>query len=375
MKKKLVTILIVILAGFTVGYINTLFIYESIWNHFFLGLNSAPWYIHVLYLFIGLFLVIMVHELGHFVSFVRQGIKVKAIYVLCFALVKIDGKWKLKFVPKFLLLLGGIVIPDHLTIDTLEKEEEIILKFRKALIAGPNTSIVYGIAVFVLWLLFSFTDLYWLNGFLFTLMVATTLMTILAVLSSKVSANGLYGDYVAEKELDTNKLFRLTYLTQLVSLIKRDEASLNYLWTSVIEYLDKNTSITNRMYANLLLHYLHETVFEDQIGCTNIDRKIEGFVKRLPKNEDGFITYHHFIYFYYSRGNAHKVNELLNELPHIEFKLGDKVKDFYKHLTNHLLKVSDETAYLTDPKNVVTSSLAWVYAPLELKSEFKEIRL
>lgn len=374
MKKKLLTILIIVLAGFMVGYINTLFIYESIWNHFFLGLNSVPWYVHVLYVFIGLFLVIMVHELGHFISFVRQGIKVKAIYVLCFALVNIEGKWKLRFIPKFLLLLGGIVIPDHLVIDNIEKEEEIILKFRKALIAGPNTSIVYGITIFVLWFLFSFTNLYGLNGFLFTLMVATTLMTMLAVLSSKVSANGMYGDYVAEKELDNNKLFRLTYLTQLVSLIQRDEASLNYFWPSVIESLEKSTSITNRVYANLLLHYLHETIFEDQIGCTAIDKKMDGFVKRLPKNEDGYVMYHHFIYFYQSRNNPDKVSELLNELPTIGFKLDDKVKSFYQHLTNHLLKLSDESIYLENPENVITSSLAWIYEPLELKSEIKDIR-
>src|SRR5690606_14461393 len=157
-------------------------------------------------------------------------------------------------------------------------------------------------------------------------------------------------------------------------LIKRDEASLEYLWPSVVLQLEKHTPMKNRMYANLLLHYLHEVTFERQIGCMSIDLKIDKFVKQVPKNEDGYILYNHFIYFYQSRNSHEKVNELLNEMPNIGFKLDKKVEDFYQHLTKHLLKLSDESTYLNDPKNIVTSSLSWVYEPLGIDTEIKDIK-
>src|SRR5690554_2543632 len=114
MKKRLIRILIIIVTGFLIGFINTLFIYDGVWGHFNKGLGSVFWWVHIIYFLVSLFLVILVHELGHLFSFLKHKVKVKALYALMFAFVKEEKRIKIRLVPKFLLLIGGIVIPDEM---------------------------------------------------------------------------------------------------------------------------------------------------------------------------------------------------------------------------------------------------------------------
>ncbi|MBN3490721.1 M50 family metallopeptidase [Acholeplasma equirhinis] len=372
--KFLITIGIVLLAGFLIGYLNTLFTYEFIWANFQKGMSIYPFYIHILFMLLAIFFAILFHELGHFITFKKLGIDVKAMYVLCFGIVKINGKWKLKFIPKFLLLLGGIVIPDKIQIRNEAKEEEIIDKFKKVLIAGPNTSIIYGSTILIMFLGFFFTPFYALNGFLFSFNLLTLLMTILAVLSSKVSNGGIYGDYAAINAFNNDQMFRMVYLLQLVTLIERDEESLEYLWKKVIHLLSMHSQYRNRLYLNLVAHYMQEITFEQKIGCVTIENKLKNLENKFGNSEDSFMLYHFYIYYNQALGNFDKVEELLNKIPEKNFKVDKKVAEYYERLTNHLLKKKDESAYLNDPKNNYSSSVNWLYAPLELKNHLDDIK-
>ncbi len=373
MKKGLKQILIVILIACLIGFFNTLATYEGFWNHFNKGLATSNFYLHILYGIISLFLVILIHELGHALTFMKYHIKIKALYVLCFAFVN-DKGWKLRFNFKFLLLLGGIVIPDVVRIDSQEKEDEVVGIFKKVLLAGPNTSLIYGVIIFILWLGFLFTSFYWISGFLFTMMLITSIMTILVVLSSKVSRPGIYGDYAAIKAFEDDQIFKLTYLLQLVSLVKRDELSLSYLWKKVVYTLEQNGFYSHKMYPNLLKHYLYEMTFEDQIGCTSVDQKIDKLVNRLPLNSDGYSLYFQMMYYYYKRDQMDIVYQLINDEKFNRYEIDKRVQNYHLRLTNHLLKFKDESAFLNEEKNQVSSTMDWVYKPLNIKYELKEIK-
>src|SRR5690606_22259033 len=104
------------------------------WDQFTLGVTSLPWYVVIILIFTAFFLVVLVHEIGHLFSFIRQGIHVKAFYVLCFVFVNIDGKWKFKLFPKFLALLGGMVAPILPAISNEEEETKVIAILKKALL-------------------------------------------------------------------------------------------------------------------------------------------------------------------------------------------------------------------------------------------------
>lgn len=373
MKKKLLNLFAVIILAILFGYLNTLFTFEGIWSHFFKTLGTSSIYFHILYGFLALFLVILMHELGHAVTFIKYGIKIKAIYVLCFAFVN-DNGWKIRFNFRFLLMLGGIVIPDLVIVDSQSKEDEVVNIFKKVLLAGPNTSIIYGIVIFLMWFISLFTSLYGLSGFLFTLMLVTSIMTLLVVLSSKVSRPGIYGDYAAIKAFDNDSIFKLTYLLQLTSLIKRDQNSLTYLWKKVVETLENNGYYSHKMYPNLLQHYVYETTFEDAIGCTSINLKIDKLMNRLPLNSDGYALYFQMMYYYASNNDFSKVYQLINDEKFDRFEVDKQVQLYQLKLTNHLLGFKDESSWLLQEKNQITSTMDWVYKPLKLKFEIKEIR-
>lgn len=375
MKKKLIRIFTIILIGFLLGVINSHLIYSGFWSHFNKGLNSVPFYVHIFYIILAFFMCILIHELGHLVAFVRRGIKIKAIYVLGFALVKLDRGWRLRFVPKFFLMLGGIVIPDHISIKDSDEEDKFVDMIQKVLIAGPNTSLVYGVIIFALWLLFLIFNLYFLNGLLFTFMVVTSIMTLLVVKSSKVSYKGMFGDYVAHKKIKEDLVFRLTYMIQVSTLFLEDEASNKYLWPKIVQRLSTYGSLHANNQSSICLQYLHEVTFNDQIGCTKVEDKIFNMENRLPLNEEGLLMYHQLIYFYKSRNNQEMVDKLLNDLETKIFKVDEKIKLYHQKLTSHIIGLSNEKEFLSNKKNIHPNSTYFVYKPLELYTDFEALKI
>lgn len=372
MKKRRRKTWIYFLLGIVVSFFYVLLIYENFFTHLNKGLNTVPFYVHIIYMFIALFLAIFAHEMGHFISFVKQGIKPKALYALGIAFVN-DNGLKIRFVPKFLLMIGGIVIPDHLSIQSKDEEETMVHKFKRVLLAGPKASIIYGVLIVLIWILCLFTNIYWLNGFLFTVLIVTSIMTVLAVLSSKVSRAGMYGDFAAKKAFDKDKLFRLTYLIQLTTLIEHDKESMAYFWPSIVEMLETQHQAHSQLYTNLLGQYIYEVAFHGQIACLSIEKKMNSLIRNIPKTEDGLILYLNIIYYYEALNDRTKVIQLLNNLNTAKFKVSDKVLTYYLRLTNHLLGFKDETVFLSQPKNVHTSSYQWVYKPLNIQEELKGI--
>ncbi len=372
MKRLTKTILISILIGVIIGFFNTFFVYEGFWQHFNKGLNSVFGWVHMLYVILALFFVILAHEMGHFISFKKHGIKPKALYVLGIAFVN-DNGWKIRFVPKFLLFIGGIVIPQHISISNEKAEAQMVDNFKKVLLAGPKASIIYGVTIFILWLLFLMSNFYVVNGLMFTTMIVTSIMTVLAILSSRVSKLGMYGDFAAKNAFDQDPLFRLTYLIQLTTLIEHDKESMDYFWPKIVHTLETKNQINNQLYMSLLGQYLHEIIFEGRIACTSIDKKIQKYLLKAPKTEDALTIYLNAIYYYEALGQSDKVLSLLNKLDTTKIKIDYKVLMYYLRLTNHLLKLKDEIEFLDNPKHIHSSSMAWVYKPLNLKNELKEI--
>ena len=80
------------------------------------------------------------------------------------------------------------------------------------------------------------------------------------------------------------------------------------------------------------------------------------------------------IYYYESMGQRDTVMLLLNKLDTSKIKVPPKVLLFYLRLTNHILLIKDETSFLNDSKNIHTSSMAWVYKPLNMPFELKDIK-
>lgn len=373
MKKRIITIFIFIFVSLLFGFINTYLIQKGVWEHFFKGVFSIPWYIHLLLVFIGLFLAIMFHELGHFFTLVYYDIPVKAIYVLAFGLVRTERGFRIKFIPRFLLMLGGIVIPDKMKIRNIEDETKIVQIFKKVLLNGPKASYIYCVVIVLLWIVFLQFKFYELNGILFTLMVITSIITYLAIKSSKLEFQGVYGDFVAARKIEEDMLFRLSYLIQSVTLIEHDKESIDYFWPQLIDALSHPKNYYKKQYLSLLSSYIEEVAFEGRIGSTAINSRFNQIENQLKNDEDGMIMAYYFLYFYESMNDTDSKNRMLNRIQNTNYKVQEKIKTYYEKLTNHLLGISDETDFFSNPQNNYSNSLYFVYKPLEIKEKIKPI--
>ncbi|SKC38066.1 Zn-dependent proteases [Acholeplasma oculi] len=373
MKKRFIGIFIYVLCVIIIGFLVTMGIYEGFFEFVFQGISYFPWYIHFLFILVALSLVITVHELGHFFTFYKYGIHVKAIYILFIAFVK-ENRWKIKFIPKFLLLFGGIVIPDHVVIDSDERKEQVIQIFKKVLIAGPNTSLVYGVSLVMIWFISLWFNVNHLSGILFTFMMTTALMTVLVVLSSRISRGSLYGDYAAKNALSQNESFTLSYLLQIASFIKYDEASSKYLFKLCATYLENTPYRQDQTYQAILSFYLEQMTFYREIGSTAIDQKIQQMISRLPRNEDGLNLYTQIIFYKKYLKDNEKVNQLLNIQFNKRFKVKEDVMEFYLKMINHVLKFNDEALYFSKVSAHELKDLSFIYEPLHLDFKIMEIK-
>src|SRR5690606_16074404 len=124
------------------------------------------------------------------------------------------------------------------------------------------------------------------------------------------------------------------------------KASTKYLWHRTLVELDKGIRISNSHSISLILHYIHQVVFEGEIGCVGINDKLIKLIDRLPKTEDGFILYQFLIYLSYIEQGLDRALELLEKQKDFVFKVEDEVKQYWEVYTNHALKLVDGSSYL-----------------------------
>ena len=139
-KMKLIYYLII---AFVWGYLFTAMVYNGMWSNFLIGLRALKWWIYPLGFMASFILSLTIHELGHFFTFLFQGVKLRALYILIFVFYKSARGWRMTVRPKLWVLLGGLVVPDIDDITDDKRYDEIIRKFAIALIAAPIVTIVY----------------------------------------------------------------------------------------------------------------------------------------------------------------------------------------------------------------------------------------
>lgn len=128
----------------------------------------------------------------------------------------------------------------------------MVYKFKRVLLVGFKVFIIYGVFIILIWIFCLFMNIYWLNGFLFIMLIVIFIMIVFVVLFFKVFRVGMYGDFVVEKVFDKDKFFRLIYLIQLIILIEYDKESMVYFWLSIVEMFEIQYQVYLQFYINFL---------------------------------------------------------------------------------------------------------------------------
>src|SRR5690554_1605505 len=157
------------------------------------------WFVYGLLVF---YITLIFHELGHFIAFKVQKIKLRALYITIFVFYKTKEGWRFTIKPKLWVLFGGLVVPDLELIEDDKTYHEIAKKFAISLITAPIVTISllgFTIIMFILTVIFS-TNSLWI-GTISIMTFYVILLSALYIYTFKLSNQNFYGDFVAYKKM------------------------------------------------------------------------------------------------------------------------------------------------------------------------------
>ncbi|MGI6359518.1 MAG: M50 family metallopeptidase [Acholeplasmatales bacterium] len=198
-----------------------------------------------------LFLVVLLHELAHFLTFIFMGVKSEAIIVFMFLFYKNkDNKWRLKINPKLLLLGGGLVWPSLGPINNEEDFKKARKAMQTSLLAAPLFTLISG----VLFLLVSMIFFY--DTFSFPISFYIFLFTIIYTYASTMESSQIVGDFKAYKRVKNDLDFSNLVILQYCDLT-------DYQYEYIENYL-KEHNFYNRQTRTYLGYLLEKHIFGNE---------------------------------------------------------------------------------------------------------------
>lgn len=363
-KKYLVIIILPMILGLFFAFVN----HNGFAFTFKESIRSIKWYLYPLLVLFFFFFTILVHELGHFFSFIFNGVKIRALYVLMFILMKNgNNKWRFKIKLANLKLLGGLVVPNFSEVENEDDLRKLRKAFEKALIAGPNTSIAYFvvilIAFFLLWFL---TTWYILIAIMFVNLIMTTLLTILVVLTSKVRTEEVFGDYKAYELIKENETFMLIQVIQYFMFSLTDtKKTEKFLFEYLTSYLSNYNLSYHFFDLTLVKNYLSMYLDNDNVMNDTLVKILNYYnLSRLIRSKHGYELVYLISATYYKNNELEEAYRWFNKAKTYENKFQSaEEREFIIKQYEHLLNLNNNETYLLNSKELIEEQL-FILSPL-----------
>lgn len=363
--------------AFIVGFTFSYLVYLGYWYRFIDGLKTTSWYDYPIWFVLTFFITLLIHELGHLLAFVIQGVKIRALYLHMLIIYHSSRGWALKFSLKHWFLFGGFVVPDLGDISDDESYEKIIKKFSNSLIAAPIVTIVFLVVTILLFLLAILLDF---NasfvGFLTLFNAYTIIFSLLYMRSFKMSNKNFYGDFVAYKKMNDNTLFQLVQLLQYSQFTLGDtEKTKAYLFEKTKTYMIENELSTTLFDQVLLMNYIESVCYSGYEDHDIIKSKISRIHKNaLYRTEHGLTLLYDIALYCYHLGDVEKSYRMLDEIKQkASQKIDEKLRTFLQYQFEHLLNVADHSSFLHDQDNHIFSMADLFDVLMEDKEEHKPL--
>jgi hypothetical protein len=366
-KKRKLRILYFFIFSFLLGMFYTFLVYQGIWNKITLGLRSIPFWAYPLWIFFSFYFTLALHELGHFISFYAQGVKLRALYLTIFVFRKTEKGWSFIIKPKLWILFGGLVVPDLGEIKTDEDYEEISKAFSKSLITAPIvTIIVLFLSLLTTILLILYSQNYGLIGIFLLNTIFITLLSVLYIYTFTLSNPMFYGDFVAYKKMKEDEIFRLTQISQytMFSLTDSEETTL-FLWNKAKELIKKTEINSSLFHTMLISNYLEGVIHMNQQIDDEVDQKIcKLHIGHYLRSEQGLVLAYDLAYYHYIKKDVHKAYQIFNDIKTRQIKKVDpKMIEYMKRKTMHIMHIEDQTEFLNNKDNLFIG-MSWLFDSL-----------
>lgn len=337
-----------------------------------IGFVSPPIYIVILIAILTFVLSVTLHEFGHAISFIKNGIKMRGIIFVNFLLIKEEGRWKFKVIRN--KSLGGITVPEIMHIKDEKEFLEVQKGFANALIAGP-------IATIISWIILTGVGLVIINtstnvnvsSAIWVFIIALTIITFFIIISSFFKNDMIIGDFPAYKTAKKDKYFVAMQLYSYGYFSSNAEKAREenvYLREFIIEklkvkYKEKNFHwYTLSMIDTILLEYLSgfleelPIIVEDYINLILKNHNILSDIKRTQEKE--IMYFHIIIYLYKDESTRASSFVLYEDIKNITKPNTPKRKYLFKQV-EHILGISNNEKFLRDNKNIINSDMHFIF--------------
>ncbi len=307
---------------------------------------KVPFYYHILIFLASYFIVVLLHELAHAVAFLIKGIKPKMILVLMFLFYK-DTRWHLKINPKLMVLGGGMVMPNFHAIHSQKDIDYLKKATAFSLITAPTFTVVFASLLLLTNLIFFYDTP--LTVFAFYIALFSAFFTY----TSTLSAQGIYGDFVAHKRINTDPMFALSIVTQFVDDL--NPFLIDEMRKRLFEHIPSDFSIHLLNFYQVLLNkgiYEDSEIDELLLEKTRVLAKSSVIGRRIARQYQQPLILQQAILYLYRCQEDELVDRLMvlfeAELDRVKTK--QPVKQYYMKQTNHLLNRIDASEYLNDTR-------------------------
>ncbi|MFA9557090.1 site-2 protease family protein [Evansella sp. AB-rgal1] len=322
-------------------------------------------------IFISIFtyvFVIGIHELGHAVSFKRNGINVRAVIVLMFVFIKEQGKWKWKINSSNVASIGGIAVPDLESV----KDEAHFLRlqkaYAKAILAGPLTTAISWILLSIISIAFmvSLSNMYIQSG-LFIFVLLLTVFSLFTIGTSFMKTEIAFGDFPAYKLSKNDRFFMAMTLYQYAIFASDSERVRNgntYLQELLLDELSNRLKDENDQlftvgivdsfvteYLTGRIQYLPPIVAEyTHFLLANDSRR-----KKIRNSELTLPSYFHMLRFIYrNKETRETAKDLFHEVKN-ELTLMTPMRNYLVKQGDHVFGLEDNSEFLSKRENINAS--------------------
>lgn len=349
--------LLLLVFAFVIGFLFSLLVYNGYWYRFVDGLKTLSWYDFPLILILTFMVTLTIHELGHLISMVLQGVKIRALYLYMILIYRTKKGWRVKLKPKLWFLLGGFVVPDLGVIEDDDTYQKIVTKFAKSLQAGPRVTIVFlcvTIIAFLMSIAFNWHEAF--IGFLSLFTAYTIILSSLYIKSFKLSNNSFYGDFVAYKKMNSDVMFQLVEISQYrsFSLIESKETD-KFLFEKTKEIIKNHELRSSLFHQVIIIAYIEGVCY----NAFDDDEEIRMKIMRYPlqphyRNEQGITLLYDIALYYYHLGMVEKSYQLIDDIKKkANVKIDEKMRTYLEKKHHHILNISDQEEFLSHSENYI----------------------
>ncbi len=336
------------------------------------GFVNLPLYISGIIFVFTFVLAVTLHEFGHALSFISNGIKIRAVFFTIFALIKEDNKWNFKVTS--MKTVGGIAIPDIISIKNKEDFQLKQKAFAQGIIMGPISSLIAWIVLtFVSLVIIKFTSNIYIRSVLLSFILSLSCITIFILGTSFIKKDLVIGDFPAYKIVKNDSFFSGIQFY-----------GYGYLSSQPEKARDENTYLREYIIKELEEKYRKKDsdLFTLSIIDTIIVEYFAGFLENLPTVVESYVNFistspevlskirssvmletlyfHIIMLLHRDESTREKSFELYKNLKDAIEPNTPKRKYLFKQV-EQVLGIRDNKEYLMDRQNIITSDAHQIY--------------